>query len=113
MKTRKPPPKCPLAIYDWIREPDQDGAGVLSINGTRYAFSTLREAGGRLLGYRLEKPDGESYTLNVHDYPDVWTCPCGDFQFRRSYDPATIGPCKHVASVQGALARLKSTEGGI
>src|SRR5205823_4785541 len=71
--------------------------GVLQINGTSYALCRL--AGG----FRLMKPDGQTYDLDASD-ADYWICTCPDYEFaRHQKDPAG---CKHVKAVKAALAHL-------
>ena len=56
---------------------------------------------GRIVGYRLTKPDGTVYDVSTTE-PYGWTCDCPDMTFR-SERP---GGCKHVRSLQAALAQL-------
>jgi hypothetical protein len=56
--------------------------------------------GGRLLGYRLEKPDGTAYDLPA----DLSSCDCPDGTFH----PERPGGCRHQKALRAALAALEN-----
>src|SRR5436309_2244366 len=57
--------------------------------------------GGRILGYRLTKDDGEFYDVDASfgPEPEHWDCDCKDF-LARSH---ARGPCKHARGLYFAL----------
>jgi hypothetical protein len=94
--TRKPRTVKPAhGSCRWILPLGTD-VGILDINGIRYAVCKL--AGG----YRLMKPDGQTYDLDTS--ADPWTCTCADYEFNRhGKDPAG---CKHCKGVRAGVAHL-------
>src|SRR5262245_31753467 len=110
-KTRKP---LTLATGScrWAVQPSLTGAsGVLVIKTRRGNGQTVEEAyhveenrdQGRLLGYRLVKPDGVMYDLPT----DLTDCTCPDFTINRASAPtAELRLCKHCRAVRAALVKL-------
>jgi hypothetical protein len=67
--------------------------GVLEINGAVYTVTILRLY-GQLVGYRLEKLDGQTYDIDAASEP--WQCDCPDAVYRER-------ECKHVKALRAAL----------
>jgi hypothetical protein len=73
----------------------EDARGVANV-GT-FVVRELRD-GGRLTGYRLEKPDGTAYDLPA----DLSSCDCPD----ATQHPERPGGCRHQKAMRAALAAL-------
>ena len=80
----------------WIRRlgdnPIDEKSGVLEINGRPYGVMLLEDR-GRVVGYRMVKPDGTAYDIDA----EGWSCTCPDATFRERL-------CKHSKALQTALA---------
>jgi hypothetical protein len=75
-------------------------SGILEITSyTSRGEVTLRYLVTRLEGgYRLEKPDGEVYDINLEWGWDQAECTCGDHTFRSR-------TCKHAKALHAALRK--------
>ncbi len=100
-RTRKPRPEKPLTpVSGTVRvvQPfDFNGKGRIVINGVEYGVEQLFELDSEtfeLCGYRLTKPDGTTYDVDV-SAPGAWTCDCPD----RTFHPEREGGCKHMAAL--------------
>jgi hypothetical protein len=100
----------------WVVQPGSGPCphpGVLVITSKRargetvsdtYAVTENRD-GGKLLGYRLTKPDGTVYDLPA----DLSACDCPDYTINRAHaQTPELRACKHCKALRKALAELES-----
>lgn len=97
VKARNRKPAQPVhGTCRWIRRPQlPHGIGTLEINGVEYDLEAHTD-GGRIVGFRLVKPDDTAYDLNASG--EHFTCDCPD----GTYQPNRPGGCKHVRACQVA-----------
>jgi hypothetical protein len=112
-KSRKPPQPV-TGSCRWVLQPGRTGTpGLLVISARRadgraasetYTLTEHRD-GGRLVGYRLAKPDGTAYDLVPGE--GVWECDCPDYTFNRATATTPAArECKHCRATRRALAEL-------
>jgi len=99
-------------VCRWALQPSLTGEpGYLVITAQRSTGKPVTESytvtenrdGGQLLGYRLTKPDGDSYDLPA----SLTECSCPDFTINRVMaESADLRLCKHCKAVNAALVKL-------
>jgi hypothetical protein len=70
---------------------------------TVYTVTSPHDRGGRLVGYRLAKGNGECWDIDA----DLWQCCCPDYLYRaaRRVQDGQPAACKHVRALKAALAK--------